>query len=759
MSRQRTDTIETGTEVALAALTCAAVIGFIRLFVGSSYLWPLLGVAIVCHAVAAVTRRRGIPAPLCAALVAVAALCTMTAWRYHGIFIVPTPAVFTQMHRDLTAAAKAFRTVTAPAPARPGFVLTLAALVALVSYGGDSLAFRLRARAEAVVPAAGLFLFGAILGGPRDRLAVTGVFAAAALAFVLLHRTSANRQSTHWIKGDTTRDNRGLLRAGAVILAVTSIVGATVASAAPHHDQSPWTRWRGTSDDGGTRITVSPLVDLKDRLTNESNVLLFKVQADQPAYWRLTALDHFSNDTWSSNNSFSNASGGLDHPDQASKTTTLTQQFSLQDLAQVWAPAAFQATKIRGTDKLLYDADSATLIVRRDQASSDGLNYTITSQIPELTSASLSQGSRALGLSNPQRYLQLPDNLPPVVASTASTIVAEAGASSEYQKALALQNYFRNNFAYTTDVSYASSPSAIAAFLVQRQGWCEQFAGSFAAMARTLGIPSRVAVGFTPGRNDPAAKNTYDVYGRQAHAWPEIWFPTEGWVAFEPTPGRGAPNAVQYTGVPYQQDLGGSGPSPVPQTLTTTQGGGNVGTTTIPTGPSGTTGSSGSVRTGTGNTGAGTHHSSTLSSALFLVLLALAVIAAAIGSLVLTRWWLRARRHRAAHTAAERVAVSWQEACDAVSLVTTPPTPMETRLEYAGRAGSAVPATSQALGTLAGMTTAAVWDDGPPQRETPVEAAEIASRIDQTVREELGPLRHAVATLHPRTLRDLARRR
>jgi transglutaminase-like putative cysteine protease len=755
-------------EIALAAVTGATVVSFVRLFQGASYLPPLLAVAAASHVAAAVARRRRWPTPLEAALVAVAALCTITGWRYRSgaLLLVPTPKVLSHMGHDLSAAADAFRSVTAPAAPRPGFVLSLAALVALVAFGADGLAFRLRARAEAVVPAAGLFLFGAILGGSRLRLASTALFAASALVFVLVHRTAANRGSNHWIRGDTGRDTRGLLRAGSVIVVLTSLVGVTVATAAPHQSESPWTRWRGSGDDGGTRVTVSPLVDLRDRLTEQTNVLLFKVQASRPAYWRLTALDHLSDDTWSSNNSFSKASGGLDHPSPASQSTTLQQQYTLVRLAQVWAPAAFQATKIRGTDKLLYDAGSATLIVRRDQASSDGLTYDITSAIPTITSASLQQrGQSQLSADDMARYTQLPADFSPDVRAAAKAVVDDGRATTEYAKALALQNWFRANFVYSLNANYSRTPgSAIAAFLQQRQGWCEQFSGAYAAMARSLGLPTRIAVGFTPGRADPNAPGTFDVYGRQAHAWPEVWFPNEGWVAFEPTPGRGAPGAEQYTGVPYQQDDSGSGPPQTSGTIATRvdPGGGPVGTTTIPQIPSGASGTAGAPTRGTRTPASakGNGSSSTvLTTVLLVVLVVGGLLALLIGALAGTRWWLRAQRRRTARTAADRVAVSWQEACDALTLMTAPPEPTETRLEFASRAGAAVPDTDEALGVLAGMTTEAVWDDGPPVRGTPERAAEIASQIDQTIKDELGRWRHAMATLDPRNVRDLARRR
>src|SRR5690606_14327556 len=103
---------------------------------------------------------------------------------------------------------------------------------------------------------------------------------------------------------------------------------------------------------------------------------------------------------------------------------------------------------------------------------------------------------------------------------------------------------------YSTDIDSGHSTDALVDFLDSRRGYCEQFAGTFAAMARTLGIPARVAVGFTPGDPDPAVADTFVVRGRHAHAWPEVWFPQVGWVPFEPTPGRGMPGATDYTGLP-----------------------------------------------------------------------------------------------------------------------------------------------------------------------------------------------------------------
>ena len=89
----------------------------------------------------------------------------------------------------------------------------------------------------------------------------------------------------------------------------------------------------------------------------------------------------------------------------------------------------------------------------------------------------------------------------------------------------------------------ASSPPLVDFVEVTRAGYCQHYAGAMALMLRTLGIPARVAVGFTAGT---WKAGVWTVTDQQAHAWVEAWFAGYGWLAFDPTPGRGTLSAV-YT--------------------------------------------------------------------------------------------------------------------------------------------------------------------------------------------------------------------
>lgn len=111
-----------------------------------------------------------------------------------------------------------------------------------------------------------------------------------------------------------------------------------------------------------------------------------------------------------------------------------------------------------------------------------------------------------------------------------------AHASTMYDKVAALEAFLRNNYQY--DASITAPPQgaeAVSWFLFQsRRGFCNYFAGAMALMARELGIPARVAAGYTNGKYNAKTKQ-WDVVGTDAHAWTQVYFAGYGWVNFEPS--------------------------------------------------------------------------------------------------------------------------------------------------------------------------------------------------------------------------------
>ena len=115
-------------------------------------------------------------------------------------------------------------------------------------------------------------------------------------------------------------------------------------------------------------------------------------------------------------------------------------------------------------------------------------------------------------------------------------------AQNPYAAAVALEAWLRSSGGFTYDEQPPTKVRGIPA-LVQfvsqsKRGYCQHFAGAMALMLRYLGIPARVAAGFTSGNYD-SRRGTWTVYDRNAHTWVEVWFKGYGWLPFDPTPGRG----------------------------------------------------------------------------------------------------------------------------------------------------------------------------------------------------------------------------
>jgi transglutaminase-like putative cysteine protease len=283
------------------------------------------------------------------------------------------------------------------------------------------------------------------------------------------------------------------------------------------------------------------------RPLSEGSEVVFTVSSPVPSYWRLTALADFDGMTWSAGNQYHDARGRLElgfGPEVEGEI--VTQTFEIKSLGSAWLPAAFSPVRVHGPDQIGFDAESSSLVT--SSRTSDGLTYTVESVLPNYDVARLrAAGAPPVG-GDFARYLALPDDFPAALADLARAITADA--STPYDQAFALQNWFRT-FAYEFPLRYGQGKPTMEEFLSQRRGYCEQFAGTYAAFARVLGLPSRVAIGFTPGERRDDGR--YYVQGKHAHAWPEIYFEGVGWVPFEPTPGRGVAGAEQYTGVAADQ--------------------------------------------------------------------------------------------------------------------------------------------------------------------------------------------------------------
>jgi hypothetical protein len=175
------------------------------------------------------------------------------------------------------------------------------------------------------------------------------------------------------------------------------------------------------------------------------------------------------------------------------------------------------------------------------------MDYTLTGVELDLQASDLADASLTVTDVSAE-FRELPDGLPQIVEDLAFGVTADA--TTRFDKAVALQNWFRTEFKYSLENGpRGNGVDELEAFLSPggRVGYCEQFAASMAVMARVLGIPARMAVGFLEPKPINERAGVWEYSARDLHAWPELYFDGYGWVMFEPTPGSRAQTVPSYT--------------------------------------------------------------------------------------------------------------------------------------------------------------------------------------------------------------------
>jgi len=163
--------------------------------------------------------------------------------------------------------------------------------------------------------------------------------------------------------------------------------------------------------------------------------------------------------------------------------------------------------------------------------------YTVVSLVPAMSEEALRLADEVYPVAVKERYLQLPP-LPERVMRLVRALTAEA--PTPYDRARALESYLRS-YPYTLDVPLPPPEQDVVDWFLfdLRKGYCDYYATAFVVMARAVGLPARLAVGYVAGSYDAQAK-LYTVVEADAHSWPEVYFPRYGWLPFEPTGGRAA---------------------------------------------------------------------------------------------------------------------------------------------------------------------------------------------------------------------------
>lgn len=281
-----------------------------------------------------------------------------------------------------------------------------------------------------------------------------------------------------------------------------------------------------------------------------SDEVVLRVKADRPLFWRGTTYDHWDGRRWTSGvrtNTSAWDTQGVGLPTNGSEPThptaiTVEQQFRLERAGLDVVLGAWRMESVFVGPQTAAIGDDGS--IRLDQPLGAGAIWTVKSSVvpvsPEVLRRAdpleLSRSGSAADLTPEIARYTVEDDVTPEVAELAAAITA--GADSTYDKVKALEDWMDDNIVYTRDIpALAGGEDAVHHLLLEsRRGFCEQIGSALVVMLRSLGIPSRLVVGYVPGEYD-STTGEWLSRGTDAHAWAEVYFPGIGWQGFDPTAG------------------------------------------------------------------------------------------------------------------------------------------------------------------------------------------------------------------------------
>lgn len=568
--------------LAVCAIGIATAFAFGRVFVGHGPTWELMAVALISASIASALERRNL---LLATLVSAVGLAVVI-----GLFVFPgttwhgLPTLETLRHALDASHLVGEQARIQVAPSPPLKPLMLASIVALWAaiFSCHALAFRAGSPLLALLPPVVMVAFADTVLEEFIKPLYGVTFLAAALAIIF---ADALRRVQGWGPVWTGPGSRARLSAtasrGARRVAVAAVGTAMIVPfLVPGFGSKAIIDI--SSANGADRVRIDPLVSIKASLERNTPVEVFQVQSDVPAYWRMLSLS-WDGENWVPDFTDPGDAVTADTILAAGTpgTEPLKQTFTVQaDLGYPWLPAAYPPQQIDVSDTTVrYNGSTGTATL--DGVLDAGDLYQVTSARVQPTPEQLAAVVFPPSTDLPATSLEgIPDDVAAGIRAIAEQWTE--GAANDYEAILAIQDHLNDDsvFTYDTDVPARADSFTILQFLTEtKRGFCQQFASAMAVMLRTLGFPTRIAEGYTPGERDPNT-GAWHVTTKDLHAWVEVQFPSYGWLAFEPTPNRTNPIANEYQnpavscppGTPGCPGGGGNGGVDAPGTTGTPSG-------------------------------------------------------------------------------------------------------------------------------------------------------------------------------------------
>src|SRR6478752_5272909 len=613
----------------------------------SDILWFVIGAGavIAVAATGALTRLRTLPVSVCLAAALVGLLLYLNLVfevRHSLLLVVPTPDSLSRLwHLAGTGLHDANR-YAPPAPNRPGLLLLAVAGVGITAVLTDLIAVRLRSTALAGLPLLVLFTVPVTMNAPHSALTTGLVFCLSGVGYLAMLSADGRERIRVWGRlvslwrsaprygrapGGTFdgadsdgrgRDGRGERRQGPDTRALAAagrrvgLASIVLALCAPLivpglHASKLFSSGPGIGGTGGSggpqslslpsalNQAVSQLHESQPRaLFTYSTNASQSQQASDAEYFRQYVFDSLGDKGWKVDNwaarsvpvsSMPGPTGlsGLTEPQTVRTIVRAGKDLRSPGTQPTFLPLPYPAIQVTAPGKWLVDPD------RMVYSTSDAITdqtYSVTSVVVDPSQAQLQAVPGLVRTAELAPDLQLP----PAYRTSALKELAvsnTAGQTTEFAKVNALATWLSGpQFTYSLAPAQPTSAPSLVNFLTKgKSGYCVHYAYAMTVLTRLLGIPARFVVGYTAGTRQK--DGSYVVSTTDSHAWTEVYFPSMGWIRFEPTPaGQGTANTPDYmTGGAGNGQAGGSAPvlgaTQAPDTLKTPPPVGGLGTKTV----------------------------------------------------------------------------------------------------------------------------------------------------------------------------------
>ncbi|WP_161793709.1 transglutaminaseTgpA domain-containing protein [Agreia bicolorata] len=487
--------------------------------------------------------------------------------------IIPTPSTIGALIAGFIDAGAQIQVQTIPADPVASLMQLICMACGLIAVVADA---AIVARFPAFIGVLALALFSTPSAVQARDVDVVR-FMATAASFLLLLWIAAR------VDGNTRPQRRSMSRAGRSPATALALGAAAVVCALIVPSVTPGLTAQAFADSrNAARLPsvygagIDPVIQLGRDLRRTTPIvsLRYTTTADKPLYLKMVDLTDFSTGTWQPDENADGLVQQLTSPTGLAddvERSTVTTDVSIEGLRSEWLPLPYPATTLNGAGRgWTADPDTGVVTLPDSRNDSRGDDYSVDSLVLTPSAEQLAAAGTAVSPAlNP--LLQLPADLPTIVSDVANQVAA--GATTNYDRAVALQSYFTSGqFTYSVETPVAesfdgSNAEALAAFLEVKSGYCVHFAASMATMARVLGIPSRIAIGYFPNSAVSRyvdGKPQYEVLTDQLHSWPELYFEGVGWLPFEPTPGLGI--SVPAYSLPAFAEQPTQSTAPTPQT-------------------------------------------------------------------------------------------------------------------------------------------------------------------------------------------------